>query len=459
MSTQLEDRLTAALSARADQVRPEDLAPIEVPRARRVVRLHPPTAYALVAAACLAAVAAPFVLNNAHSARHESAPATFPTVTGGADWPVVDQSDIDVDGDGHDDTVRLRSDGSGIRVEVEPSTGGGLTAVVLRETGKGAKLAAETPDLNGDGAREVLVQFPAEHPDWPMVQVAPVVLTDGGFVEPAFDPQQFDVRRDADTEFHTKDFWVDADGALIESSIVDGWDPSAPADTEVQTVLTSWTLDADRMVHTGLGTKCLRVSAPRATYDCSNAPADGTTALTPAAGPWAGAGEKATMQLDDGDPDTIGLTGQSVTDCADQPQGTFQLVVASSVYGDQTTQLAAGPTPRLLTRPIVVDGGYGPMTGALVERVGCSETTVEAYFWHSDSLYPTFPKADAGVFFGTRGDQVTWAAPDGSLYTRQPDAADGRFRTWQWSITKNDEFVPTDLGVLCLTGDDTPTAC
>jgi len=458
MSTLLEDRLTAALVARADLVRPEDLAPLEVPRAGRLVPLRRPAAYTLLAAACLSAVAVPFLLNGGHSTR-PGQPATFPTVSEGADWPVVDESDVDVDGDGVDDPVTLRSDGTGIRVEAEPSKGGGLAAVVLREQGGDPKLAPETPDLNDDGARELLVQRRDESGAWTMVRVVPVALTDDGLVEPAFDADRFDVGRDADAEFHTADFWVADDGALIQSSIVDGWDPSAPADLEIQTVLTSWTLDGDRLASETLGTKCLRVSAPRDTYECGGGVPDGTSELTPAEGPWAGVGQKATMQLDDGALDPVGLGGTPVPDCSDQPQGTFQLVVGSSAYGNQSVQLGAGPTPRLLTWPIVVDSAYGEMSGALVERVGCGETTVEAYFWHSDSVYPTFPKADAGVFFGTRGDQVTWAAPDGSLYTRQPDAVDGRFRTWQWSITKNDEFVPTDLGVLCLTEDDTPTAC
>jgi hypothetical protein len=61
--TTTEDRLTTALNARADQVRPEDLtyqSPPATPRS--LPRVPRPAVFALIAAAAVAAIAAPFVV-------------------------------------------------------------------------------------------------------------------------------------------------------------------------------------------------------------------------------------------------------------------------------------------------------------------------------------------------------------------------------------------------------------
>ena len=72
-ATRTEDRLVAALQARADQVRPEDLAPLVTPEP---TRSRPRWgAYALAAAAIAAVVAAPFVVD---ALRHTSAPEPGP---------------------------------------------------------------------------------------------------------------------------------------------------------------------------------------------------------------------------------------------------------------------------------------------------------------------------------------------------------------------------------------------
>ena len=72
-ATRTEDRLVAALQARADQVRPEDLTPLVTPEpARPRPRWG---AYALAAAAIAAVVAAPFAVD---ALRDTSAPEPGP---------------------------------------------------------------------------------------------------------------------------------------------------------------------------------------------------------------------------------------------------------------------------------------------------------------------------------------------------------------------------------------------
>ena len=72
-ATRTEDRLVAALQARADQVRPEDLTRFVTPEpARSRPRWG---AYALAAAAIAAVAAAPFAVD---ALRHTSAPEPGP---------------------------------------------------------------------------------------------------------------------------------------------------------------------------------------------------------------------------------------------------------------------------------------------------------------------------------------------------------------------------------------------
>lgn len=69
----VEDRLTGALAARAEQVQPEDLSPVEVPPTNRWRR---PAGLVLVAAACAALISIPFLLGG--GAEDDSAPADRP---------------------------------------------------------------------------------------------------------------------------------------------------------------------------------------------------------------------------------------------------------------------------------------------------------------------------------------------------------------------------------------------
>jgi hypothetical protein len=81
-ATRTEDRLVAALQARAEQVRPEDLAPLVTPE---TVRGRPRRgAYALAAAAIAAVVAAPFAVD---AVRDTSAPEPGPAAPSASPVP------------------------------------------------------------------------------------------------------------------------------------------------------------------------------------------------------------------------------------------------------------------------------------------------------------------------------------------------------------------------------------
>jgi len=169
MSSTIEDRLVAALEARAELVTPEDLGPIEVPgrpRPRRGAVLL------LAAAATAAVVTVPLVLERDGGLSPEPGAAGSPSVGVSEppeseapseppavprDMAVVDRQRADVDGDGRPDRVRLMSDSA---TSQEP--GDGLVQVFLAS---GATGVAEVPfgyltllpalDINGDGHEQV----------------------------------------------------------------------------------------------------------------------------------------------------------------------------------------------------------------------------------------------------------------------------------------------------------------
>jgi hypothetical protein len=173
MSTPIEDRLSAALDARADQVTADDLRPLEVPApAHRVSR---GAVVALSVAAVTVAIAVPFAIARVGGDNHGSGPTlpgpttTAPTATQTTDTyvppanlrnvKVVARQAADVDGDGRPDQVRLYSG------RLPHETFGGWVEVTLASGGssRAAWPDGYTPDLvdpfsiGRDGLEQVLL--------------------------------------------------------------------------------------------------------------------------------------------------------------------------------------------------------------------------------------------------------------------------------------------------------------
>ncbi len=158
--TTVEDRLTAALAARADLVQVEDLRPPALPdRSKTWVRR--PATYLAAAAACAAAVAAPFLIAGDDEAQTGHGPATQPadpdpgaSAGEGGDWPVIRTARVDVDGDGIEDEALVRDPRRDfvdqIRIEVVLSSGGSAW-IQLREPNIGLRFMPADIDGNGDG--------------------------------------------------------------------------------------------------------------------------------------------------------------------------------------------------------------------------------------------------------------------------------------------------------------------
>jgi hypothetical protein len=260
MSRLIEDRLAAALDARAELVTPQDLRPLEVPTPRR----RPPVGVLLLAAAASAAViATPFLLEDGSRTTPSPGPAGSPsagvsepaepepseaseTPAVPADAIVVDRQRADVDGDGRPDKVRLLShstypeDPAEGSVEVTLASGGtGVAAVPFGYPGLKPAF-----DINGDGREQVLLSH-TEGGD--AAQLLVYTWHEGGLVltqQEGKAPLGFEEGGTYVAGYYTDDrgliSWEsrDAGGATFE---VDEW---------------SWAVDGERLVPTPAGTRC-----------------------------------------------------------------------------------------------------------------------------------------------------------------------------------------------------------
>jgi len=131
----IEDRLTAAFTARAEQVHGEDLAPIAV-----VVRQRDWRPFAVAAAVLAAAVVSPFLFHAFSTNGDSPAPSGPPSPStargpGDKETRLIRGFVADVNGDGRADEIRLSFEefgGStvrGFRVDADLSFGGTVSAV------------------------------------------------------------------------------------------------------------------------------------------------------------------------------------------------------------------------------------------------------------------------------------------------------------------------------------------
>lgn len=241
----IEERLTAALQARADQVTPEDLTPIAVPKARRSRR--PVLLAAAVAAAVVAAVVAVPLLGDQG---REIRPAPAPNQTSDP-TPTVAQGSrsltVDMDGDGTKDRVRLKD--------------GGLEVVLGNGTaGSGASVAPGSvllPPVTDAGTKNPLViALPPAGSDQP----ATTVTYDEGLV--------FDQAPETLAVGAGRTVWVDDIGALMLGE----YDASVPDDLRVSVSGTFYRMQRGGLVEYGAGDLCWDRTSHEAPVDCQLLP-------------------------------------------------------------------------------------------------------------------------------------------------------------------------------------------
>lgn len=292
MNRSIEDRLVAALEARAELVTPEDLGPIQVPDCPRRPRRRA-AVLLLVAAASAAVVVTPFVLGGGGGAAPEPDPAGPPSVgvsettesspttestapsepstqpsTQPGDVVVSGRQRADVDADGRPDDVQVLLDSP---TPDEP--GDGLVEVSLATGGTGT---AEMPfgypptllpalDINGDGREQVLLSHTAGGDE---AQLLVYTWHEGGLIRVRPD-RDVPLALALDGQGRVTDYHAD-DRGLVSWRRLDPVDPSGGPRFNVEEW--SWSVDGDRLMATPAGYACVDVTVADPPQPCTGQP-------------------------------------------------------------------------------------------------------------------------------------------------------------------------------------------
>jgi hypothetical protein len=264
--TTVEDRLTAALAARADLVQPEHLRAPGLPPPS-AARWRRPATYALAAAAAAAAIALPFLVPGERSA--DPAPGTetpSPSEDAAPDGRLLRTALFDVDGDGVDDEVTIhavRPAAAGeIRVEVAPGGGGDPVWIQLRAPQIDVRLLHV--DADADGSEEIVVA------DYLGVRALRMVDLVGGALQPVELPDGPPLTDAFAREGRVQRWWIDEDG-LFSTRSVDVLAVSehyVPLPEQYAVDFWSWTLADGMLTPSDLGRACVEAEAPQQPFPC-----------------------------------------------------------------------------------------------------------------------------------------------------------------------------------------------
>jgi hypothetical protein len=450
MSTLMEDRLTAALRARADLVQPEDLRPVDVPavslearRGRAARRRRLVVLAGLAAAACAAVVAGPLLLSDTGgNGSPQPAGPTEPRPTSSTQRPQPGLT-ADVDGDGQDDEVQL-SGPQGQSYEVRVAFAGGDQAGLDLTFGPSLRLWT-TEDLDGDGSHEVLLRGSDEHAFTPLV----VRSTGSGGLALATFPM---AELQGWTPDSPRNEWAVIDGRLRTYR--------APTGDAAEVPLWSWSLRGEQLEMDGKEIWCL------ADGSGEPAPCPGTTDADGSAGGTGAHGGlpkllPAVEEVLAGErfyytPYQYGDYAQLQGDLGEQSgaveDGQAELVV--TVNGEEhRVGVPAGQSPWLVPQPLAVHGD-APVFVTLQSGGDTSLARVWS-FWNGD-LVEIESRGD--VFLGSgfvdrqgeMAEQRTWVTHNGQLFTAiLLDAGTGRHQLWRWDMG-GQTITPTDLGEVCI---------
>jgi hypothetical protein len=250
MSTHLEDRLTAALTARADLVQPEDLGSLAPPAATYSLRRS--TALLAAASVVIAGTIAAVLLTSRNDDRPEPAK---PLPDGYAE---IGRATGDVDGDGRDDLVRLARRESSASLVVDLATAERLTKTLP---------AGGLPELVGladvgTPARVIVTRHPGERKDFTLAVHA---FDEGRLV-------QVRESKDSDERLRQRGSDVRIGYSIDPELTVWRFAGAGPEVEEVRVV--NWTLKSGELVGRFGEFRCLHQGdpVPRACADITSVP-------------------------------------------------------------------------------------------------------------------------------------------------------------------------------------------
>lgn len=472
MST-TEDRLIAALAARADQVQPETLRAPEVPEAPAAVTfLRRPAAYAVGIAAAAAAIAAPFVIGGLGSddappppATQSPSPSLAPQPDIGGEWPVIDQGRADLDGDLVEDKIRLRAEtgepliGPRLRIEADLSDGESVFGIV----DSGSVSVNVVDHINADGDRDQELVLNRDHADGLTSSLIVVDIVDGHIVEveqAAGAPLTTGDVADAERSglAYQTERWIEG-GTLYSSRSVRSF-PRYGMSFELPNPYVadvwSWQLVDGVLTPVVVGQLCIN-TLEETRKPCAGDEGEDLPAFFPEGTELIGVGESFTADVDfDGRDDTIALEGD-VSD-GSVGDGDVDLVVSTTSYGEKRWPVPAGWAPQVYATTIqigMVDG-----LSLLVSQEGGDSTTLTYVATGTEGFAGELIAAEAtGAPFGSGfledgTPYDTWVGADDRMYTKvgppltSSDSA-GPAHIYVWTLERGPMLTAVDLGTFC----------
>lgn len=456
----IEQRLRAALSARADQVQPERLAPLAP-----VVPLRPRwrSPWVLLATAAVVLLVLGVVLQGL--GRDPRSDDVAPSPDGpqvelpddvGRGWEPTTLSRaprLDLDGDGTDEKVTFRgepTEGYDGRLRMETTLSGtGEESYGIAEVGTTLDTNALDPiDADGDGDQELVLYFDdasavggGGHPlvfdlrDGLLVQAVPEdpeLLRRGQVPVPGSRTEHYEMVR-------IHDYWFE-DGTLWSSRSVNAYATANMTIARPMTIV----LDAWRWRLTGAGVLepvdegCLRESLEGERTPCAmgardSLPTDGDVARE-TFGPGEGArfeqGYRYSARIEDAEPPVLvveGEDGRTISHELDVDDPQVSTVQPISVMSDGASFLVTSASDPTYVRVLAQDG----------DRLQVLETVGEVELADDDTTR---------TWLTSRGGLVTAVAAD-----------DGSWRTWGWQLLRGGRMTGIPTGTVCFDDPEDPS--
>ncbi len=448
MSTALEDRLTAALHARAELVQPEDLGHQTLRPATRTPLWRRPAVVALVAAAAVVAVSVPLVLRGDHTGEHPL-PAT-----NGIPQPVHALSG-DVDGDGKPD--RLRAEGSTLTVALAADPGHPITLTVSHlvgligltdAAGRGQGVVVATSGTSVKGGR-----------GWQVYALAGPRTLRGLAVSLDREGSGLFTGTTLGVVPGLTASWITPAGQLMMGTL----DPAQRKDERLAVAVSRFAPEGNQLVEKPVGHWCWDTATQGVPAPCPSGVTDAydpgphgsLPSLLPRLSPdfmlpgdtWRDG--STVVHLVKGNPHTASFIKQTYD-------------VVGTIDGHQVSARAGYAMPRVLQTFVDLGHGVRGLVG-----VDDSLETWNLLAVSGDGLVPVAPpdpshggQGETYLHPGTLGliedgtarTADTWIGADGHVFTRVATDRTGRFRTYEWQVTDSSgtRLRAVDLGTLCI---------
>lgn len=455
----IEERLRAALTARADLVQPEDLAPLAP-----VVVLRPrwQSPWVLIATAAVVLLVLGVVVQGLGRDQRSDDVAPRPDervelqlpADVGRDWEAHEYSTparLDLDGDGTKEKVDFLGEPSKKldgRVRMQTTlSGSGDDAYGVTDIGTTIVSALEPVDADSDGDQELVLYYddPAAAPGgggYPLV----FDLRDGLLVRAAVEDPELMVRGHVPvpgerTEHYdmvrVHEYGVE-DGSLWSSRTVNAFATGnmtlfRPELTVVDTW--EWVLDEDGVLRP-VATGC-RVQTVEAMTDCAPGQVDDPPIVSPVATETVGTGEEAAFDE--------GYAFTARIDAVADPS----LVVEGGGLAVNIGLEVADPEI-LTTQPTALfyDGA------SVVVTSGSDPTYLQVLVQDGARMQALQPVGE--IALSTDGGVRTWLTRNGALVTVVA-AEDGTWRAWQWVRVTRTEMAAFPTGVVCFDDVEDPS--